>query len=803
MWLNYLKIALRNTWKYRTFSLVNIIGLSVGMATFYVIFSYVQYELGYDNFHEAYDRLYRVNLVTKKDGEVITKDSRTPPAIGKLMKNEIPGVMDFTRVVIFGEGIISCEEKSIREKNILVTDPEHFDVLSYEMTLGAGKESLREPMSVVISASMANLLFGERDPINQFININSGNLDGSSDFMVRGVFKDQDVHSHLRPNVLISYATIHQFINKQIDDSWDWNNLYTYIKTAKDVSPSHIKRQLQLLVQDRIGEKLDGMQVEWEFVLQPVEDIYIDAGYQYEFARGGNKKIVYLLSVIAFFILLIAYVNFINLATSQSTRRSREVGIRKVNGARQAQLIPQFMCESLIINILSFLVAFTLVQSLYTNLADYFRLPPMQGAILSYWPYFGVFVALSTFISGLYPAMVLSSFKPTNMMRGTENLKIKGILLKKVLVVIQFSISLILILGTLTIYLQLQFIRDFDLGINLHNQLIIKSPRLNPEDHAARSDAFKKELLRVGSVEKVASLNEIPGNEIYWRAATFESNSGSILNNPSILPVDDNYFSVFGINLLHGRAFKRETDTYESAVIINRKAADVLGFTTPGNAIGHTVTTEGMTSEIVGVVDNYYQESLKKTIQPVVFRYSSSMLNYFAININGTGADNVIKEVKATFKNMFPDSPFEYFFLDDFYQKQYVPDVLFGKLFNFFALLAILVASLGIFALSLINVLQRTKEIGIRKVLGASATNILGLLSKEYFFLILIATVIGLPVAYWSMKLWLINFVVHVELSWWLFVIPPFVMGVVIVITIAYNSIKAALTDPVKSIRYE
>ncbi|MDN5210656.1 ABC transporter permease [Fulvivirgaceae bacterium BMA12] len=803
MWLNYLKIALRNTWKYRTFSLVNIIGLSVGMATFYVIFSYVQYELGYDNFHKAYDQLYRVNLVTKKDGEVITKDSRTPPAVGKLMKNEIPGVIDFTRVVIFGEGIISCKEKSIREKNILLTDPEHFDVLSYEMIHGAGRESLREPMSVVISASMANLLFGAGDPINQFININSGNLDGSSDFVVRGVFKDQEAQSHLRPNILISYATVHKFLNKQIDDSWDWNNLYTYVRITKGASASHIKKQLQLLAQERIGEKLDGMQVEWEFILQPVADIYIESGYQYEFASGGNKKIVYLLSVIAFFILLIAYVNFINLATSQSTRRSREVGIRKVNGARQMQLIPQFMCEALITNVFSFLVAFTLVQSLYAGLATYFQLPTMQGAILQHWPYFGAFVLFSTLISGIYPAMVLSSFKPTSMIKGTENLKIKGILLKKILVVIQFTISLILILGTLTIYLQLQFIRDFDLGLNLHNQLIVKSPRLNLDNHAARSDTFKKKLLDLSFVEKVASLNEIPGNEIYWRSATFESNNGNILNNPSILPVDDNYFKVFDINLLVGRTFKRKTDTYENAVIINKRAAEVLGFTSPGNAIGHSVVTEGMTSEIVGVVDNYYQESLKKTIQPVVFRYSSSMLNYFAINISDTKTGNIIKEVEATFKNMFPDSPFEYFFLDEFYQKQYIPDVLFGKLFNFFALLAILVASLGIFALSLINVLQRTKEIGIRKVLGASVTSILGLLSKEYFLLIFMATIIGLPIAYWSMKLWLINFVVHVELSWWLFVIPPLIMGVVIVITIAYNSIKAALTDPVKSIRYE
>ena len=600
----------------------------------------------------------------------------------------------------------------------------------------------------------------------------------------------------------MSYATIHKFVNNQIDDSWDWNYLYTYIKTTKGVVPSLINNQLHALVKDRIGEKLAKMQVEWQFTLQPITDIYIDSAYQHEFAGGGNKKIVYLLTGVALFVLLIAYVNFINLSTSQSTRRLKEVGVRKVNGAQPLQLVQQFIFEAFIINVFSFFIAFTLIQSSYSSLAAYFQLPP-QRDLWSDWPFFSGFILLSTILSALYPALVLSSFKPANMMKGFGSLKFKGILLKKVLVVIQFAVSLILILGTISIYSQLQFIKDFDLGFNPHKQLIVKTPELNLEQGVVRLESFKKRLLDISQVEKVALLYEIPGNEIYWRPAIFEGNNGTTLTNPSILPVGTDYFDVFDINLLAGRTFVPARDSARRSVVINNKAAGLLGFTKPEDAIGKSVVTGETTSEIVGVVANYYQESLKKPIKPVVFRFSTIMSHYFAINNLGDNQARTIQNVEAIFKEMFPDSPFEYFFLDEYYQKQYLPDVLFGKLFNFFALLAILVAALGIFALSLIQALQRTKEIGIRKVLGATVPDVLGLLSREYFRLMVLSAAIGLPVAYWVMKLWLNNFVVQVKLSWWLFIVPPMVMTLVIVATIAYNSIKVALTDPVKSIRYE
>ena len=463
-------------------------------------------------------------------------------------------------------------------------------------------------------------------------------------------------------------------------------------------------------------------------------------------------------------------------------------------------MVQQFLYEALIINILSFLIAFTLVQALHGTLINFFQLPP-QGDVAPGWVIFAIFVLFSTVFSGLYPALALSSFKPTNMVKG--GVKLKGVLLKKILVVVQFAVSLILIMGTATIYLQLQFIRDFDLGLDLHNQLIVKAPRLNLNEGAVQSETFQKRLLGIARVEKVTALNEIPGNEIYWRAATFEASNGNTLNNPSVLPVGTGYFSVFGINLLAGRTFSATKDNYHGTVIINQKAALALGFTKPEDAIGRSVKTGEITSEIVGVVDNHYQESLKKPIQPVVFRFSHQMMNYFAINSHADDVALTVKAVQAAFEEMFPDSPFEYYFLDEFYQKQYLPDVLFGKLFNFFALLAILVAALGIFALSLIHSLQRTKEIGIRKVLGASAADVLRLLSWEYFRLMFLSAIIGLPVAYWAMRLWLNNFVVQIGLDWWLFGIPPMVMTLVIIVTIAYNSLKVALTDPVQSIRYE
>lgn len=798
---NQLKIAIRNILRNRLYSFINIIGLGVTLAAIYILFIYVNYELSFDNFQR--DQVYRVNLITKKDNEVVTSDSRTPLVLGKLLKEEIANVEHFTRVPLFGETIISYENQNVRERNALVTDPSHFDVLKYNIVQGDVKKALKEPFSVMISTSLSKKLFGDRDPLNQTIQLNNGNLDGSLDFRITAIFEDQPTNSHLRPHLLLSYATVLNLIGQHIDDSWYWNNLYTYVRLNAHADPDLVANQTNDLVQKYFGENLKKMGVNWSFDLQPVDKIYIEEAHVFEFDKGGNKKLVQYLSMAGMFMLLVAYVNFVNLFTAQSSGRLKEIAIRKINGAKVGHIISQFVLEAVIINAMALLVAFTMVQVFLGSIIDYFEFPPIQSGAFTNWIWLAIISFIVALPAGVYPAFLVSSFQPVISLKGTKNIRVKGVLLKKILVVFQFAASLILIYGTMVIYNQLSFARSYDVGFSTTNRLIVKSPMVSVEDNRIPLKPLKETLLNIATVEKVATLDEIPGNEIYWRAMDYECSNGTKLYKPSVLVVGEDYFDLFDIDSLAGRSFKYEVDSFLSGVILNRTATKALGIDHPGSAVGKSLTIDGHTLPVIGVVEDYFQQSLKTPIKPIVFHFRKNRLHYIALTLDQRHDHSSIDVIGNAYKKMFPTSPFEYYYLDEFYNKQYLPDLMFGKLFRSFAFLVIFVASMGIFALSLLGVSQRTKEVGIRKILGASLLSVLKLLTREYLLLIVFASVAGLPLGYFIMDNWLKNFTYKITPGWWMIIFPAIVMAIVILIAIGYNAIKVAINKPVNAIRHE
>ncbi len=801
MLYNLIKISVRNIGRKRLYSGINIVGLALTIAAAYLLYQYVDHQLSYDDFHRQ--EVYRINLKTLKDNELVNSDSRTPPILGKLAKSEIVGIEEITRLPIFGEAILTYKGKTIREKEILIGEPSHFKVLSYELISGDEAKALGEPFSIMISSNLARRIFNDEDPLYKTIVINNPNLDGSLNFKITGVFQDQPVNSHLRPNLLMSYATVLNLVSPQIDNSWYWNNLYTYVKLSKAQDPETIEFAMNELIENHMAEELDKMGVDWKINLQPIDKIYIENAHDFEFAGGGNKKLVNYLMMAGIFMLLVAYLNFINLYSAQAMSRFREVAIRKINGANLGQVFSQFIIQALIVNLVALSVAFTLVQLFHESVMTYLGFPEVDPNDLWKWLMFCLLSIIVSIIAGAYSSLFITSYKPVTSLKGDKNIKLQGVMVNKLLVIIQFAASVVLIYGTIVIYEQLVFAQQFDVGFSAKNKLIIKSPKAASSVEPRGSRPLKEALLKLSSVQGVSWLDEMPGNEIYWKAFEYECSNGEKLINPSRLVIGEDYFDLFEIKNLAGRSFKFEVDSFLSGVILNKKAIEMLGFDDPLDALDKQLQIDGHRLSIIGIKEDYYQESLKSTIKPQVFHYRKGKLNYIAASISSTAPKQTLNTVKATYEKLYPDSPFEYYWLDDHYNKQYQEDFAFGKLFRSFALLVILVSSMGIFALSLLNVAQKIVEVGIRKILGASVADIIQLLLKEYLLLITTSGIIGTFTGFLLMNNWLNNYVETISLSAWMVVVPVVLLTLFILIAIGYNIIKVAYMRPVKVIQQE
>jgi len=805
MFKNYLLTTFRSIVKRKGFTLLNILGLSIGLAASLLILQYVKDELSYDDFHEYAQDIYRVQYDRYRDGDLIFQCASVFNKVGPALKADYGEVENFCRIYIrYGGGVIRYEDISIKEDNIFNADQSFFEMFSYPLVAGDRQTALKEPNTAVVEEKTAQKYFGSQSPIGKRIRF--GN---SEEYEITGVLRSPE-NSHLKITFLFSYTTYPklwpEMTNKDWEENWGWYDFFNYIQLKPGTDAKQLEHKFPQFVKKH-GEEGDSAKI--KLSLQHLPDIHLYSDLIQEAGVNGNGQSVYFLMIIALGILLIAWVNYINLATARAVERAKEVGVRKSIGAARAQLAFQFVSEAFIIN---FLAVFVSICLLVIALPFFNQLSgkSLTNSVLSdtyFWSVLSVLYFVGSMLSGIYPALVLSSFQPAKVLKGAMKGSKEGLVLRKSLVVFQFVASVALISGTLIVYQQLRFMQNRSLGIDIDQMLVIHSPGVidDQKSYKDKFTTFKNELLRHPSVKKMAGSSEVPGNLIYW------TNGAKRIGGDQELPaiilyrmgIDYDFFNTYGNELIAGRVFSPQFTADSASVVLNRRSVEVLGFKNPDEAVGGFVRIGGDTLTVVGVVENYHQEGLKTDFRQTAFQLTPRAHAYYSVKVETLDLVQTLAYAKEKYSQVFPGNPFDYFFLDTFFNRQYKGDRQFGQVFGFFAMLAIFVASLGLFGLASFTAVQRTKEIGIRKVLGSSVSNIFLLLSKDFLKLVLIANLIAVPVVWIIMNEWLSLFAFHVHITFWIFIIAAVITILIALITVSYQSISAAIANPVKSLRYE
>ncbi|HET7178315.1 MAG TPA: ABC transporter permease [Chryseosolibacter sp.] len=803
---NYLKIAVRNFLKQRTFTFLNIIGLTLGLVASMLIMQYVRYERSFDTFHHNAKDIYRVQYNDWQNGKLRFECAAAVPAVGPALKNNFPEVKRFTRLYPVS-GVVTYQSPdhgviSFFEEKMQITDSSIFEVFDFKLLKGDKFDALSGPNKAVISERAAKKYFGSVDPIGKTITWN-----GRTSFEVRGIFQDIPANSHIKFDFMFSYQTLNNQSHSESETNWGWYDFNTYVLLQPGTNVSALQAKWNAWLENNRGEDWKKYNRKQEFILQPLLDIHLYANLLQESQpeERGDADSVYALTFIALFILIIAWVNYINLATAKSFDRANEVGVRKAMGAEKGQLVYQFIFESLLVNLFAALIAVGIVRLLWPYFAQLSGRPiPVEYMFQrQFWVAIVSFFVAGTFLSGFYPAIVLSSFKPVSVLKGKVMGTSYGNVLRKSLVVFQFVASVVLISGSLVVYQQLRFMRNQKLGVDIKQTLVIKAPGVTDSTYAQKIETFKIEALRVTGVKSMSASTNVPGDEIFW-AGPIRRLTGGPENSISgyTVGIDDDYIPSFDLKLIAGRVFDGKRRNEQRSVILNRAMAEALDFDNPENAIGQKVVHDD-TLEIVGILENYHQMSLKEAIVPLVFRFTPGSSNFFAFKIDNGNYKGILASLAEPWREMFPTNPMDYFFLDQFYNRQYDSDRQFSQIFSLFTLLTIFIACLGLFGLASFMTIQRTKEIGIRKVLGSSPAGIVLLLSKGFIQLVLIANVIAWPLAWWIMNTWLESFPYRIGINPLLFLSAGAAVVMIAFISVGFQTLKASLLNPATTLKYE
>lgn len=807
---NYLNVAFRNLVRYKGYSIINILGLAIGMAACLLILYFVNYEKSYDRFHENSDRIYRLRYErSDQAGGAVRFASCCPPA-GLRIRQKFPEVEKVVRLFRYKAAVSNQDDRSMSqpgnnfiEERMYFAEPELFEIFRYPFITGDPVNGLKEPSTAFVSASTAKKYFGDRNPVGQILSV-----DKKTNYRITGVFEDIPPNSHLKFDILLSYPNLLQKFGNDVEDSWGDSGWYTYLLLKPHADIKALEKKIAALVETEFGEALREYKLTCELPLQPLNDIHLTSHYMLEFENNGDSDTVKFLSILAIFIIIIAWVNYINLSTARSLTRAREVGLRKVSGASRSQLMTQFFSETVILNFFAALFALFLVI-LFLPL---FRLvtgtPVEYGIWAQPWFWFTVFAmfVVGVFFSGLYPVMALTSFQPVTVLKGKLGNAARGISLRKALIVFQFVMALAMLTGTFTVFRQLQYMKNQDLGFSLDNKLVIRAPRVRDASFGSRLQTFREQLLKNPAISHFSVATDVPGKQVWWDAGGITRKGANDNKNYQIVGIDYDYIPLFNLKMAAGRNFSREFPSDSSALILNETASNWLGFANPAAAIGQQVDYWGKMYTVVGVLKDYHQQSVKQAFEPHIFRFMPTgrdVRGLFVLKMNAQNTMPDLAEVKRQFDEFFPGNPFEHYFLDEYYHQQYRPDELFGTVFAIFSFLAIFVTSLGILGLSSFMVAQRTKEIAIRKVMGADVLGITLFLAKDFLLLIILSFVIALPAAYFGITHWLESFAMRMSLSAGLFLLPLLLVMLITAFTISFHVIKAALNNPVDSIRDE
>ena len=806
MLTTYFKIAIRNLKRHRLFSAINILGLTIGMATCMIIMLYVKNELSYDRFNEKADRIVRVVFKGSVQGEKMSEAHVMPPVAQTLMA-DFPEVQAATRLRNGGYPRIIYGEKSFREDALAYADSNLFEVFTLPFLRGDPKTALLAPNTLVISRAIADKYFGTEDPINKTLIFK----DSNTGYKVTGVMENVPKNSHFQFDLFASMASLPE----ARQPSWMTSEFFTYLVLPEGYNYKNLENKLPQVVEKYMGPQLQqAMGITFsEFqkkgnklglFLQPLTDIHLNSNFTHDLGSRGNKLYVYIFMVIAFFMLLIACINFINLSTAAAAKRAKEVGIRKVLGSERMQLVKQFLIESIVLTFIALALAVVIVK-IALPLFNHLSGKELDLQLISdplVLPALLVTGLLTAVLAGSYPALFLSSFRPVTVLKGKFQAGKNGISLRSGLVIFQFFISVSLIIGTIVVYQQLQYIKNKSLGYNKEQVLILRETGLLGD----REDVFRQQLLRDPRILSVSNSGYLPAGPTNNNNFFVYPGDANALEQIKTLryDVDEQYIPTLGIRLLSGRNFSKDLASDSAAVIVNEAAVRSFGWSK--NTVGKTLraaNNEGsqVTYQVIGVVKDFHFKSLHERISPLVMVLGNN--NGLIVKLKTSDVAGLLTSVKKKWSELNPDEPFNYSFLDESFNQTYEFEQKVGQILGIFAGLTIFVACLGLFGLVTFTTEQRIKEIGIRKVLGASVTSIVALLSKDFLKLVLVANLLAWPLAWWIMNTWLRDFAYRINISGWIFIIAGTLTALIAVLIIGIKAIKAGMANPVESLRTE
>lgn len=801
MFKNYLKIAFRNVLKSKGFSSINLAGLAVGLACFILILTYVQFELSYDRFHEKGDRVFQVlGRENSSEAGAVEYSDGIPDVVVPLLVKDFPEIVRATRYFSYttDKAILQNENKIFYQKG-LYTDSEFLQIFSYPLVEGNPEAALDNSNCMLISENVAHKLFGNSSPIGKSIVYRERNT--KYDISITGVFRNIPLNSHLQFDYLLSLKTLSSDKrNSYMFNNWGVGNFKVYVETVTPQVRQAVVEKFPAFLSSHLGIPEDQAKKELDVFLQPIKDIHLKSRIRGELSSNLEIKYVYLFSSIAFIILLIACVNYMNLTTARSTTRAKEIGIRKVVGANRRQLFKQFIGESLLTASIATGIALLLIDLFLlrfnTLIGIDLRVNYLENGTL-------LMLIIGTTLlvgvaSGIYPALVLSAFHPSRVLKEQASLGKKGSLLRNILVVIQFSASIMLIIGTVIIFSQLNYIKSARLGYDREHVVVIP---VQEQETRQKAEAIKNELLQYPEVLNVSLTSGLPIDirSRFLNVKLQKDNGETVKTTLHFDYVDENFLDVFKIKLAQGRGFSRELGGNEQGVLVNESLVKQMGWAEP---MGKKVPLMREEVNVIGVVEDFHFATFHRGIDVMVLYYRK-IGSRIAVRVSPGDVPERIALLRRIFEKHSQSQPFDFIFLDDAYNSLYKKEQRTGEIFGTFAFIGIFIACLGLLGLASFSVERRTKEIGIRKVLGASSTRIAGLLTKEFLWLVVIANVVAWPVAYFAMHAWLQNFAYRIGLNVWMFLLALSATLCIAIITVVTQTLKASLANPVDTLRYE
>jgi putative ABC transport system permease protein len=799
MIFNYIKIAIRNILRHKVYSIINIAGLSVGMACTILILLWVQYELSFDSYHEKADRIYR--LATYMDfGKMRGRYAVSNYIAGKTLAKDYPEVERSARFQkIPFKILLQYKDKQFYEDNIFLADDTVFNIFTFPLIKGDSKNALKRAFSVVITEDMAQKYFGDEDPMGRVIR-----ADNKGDITVTGVMQNVPRNSHFIFNALVSFETlryVHENYQKEMEEDWLDHDNYTYLLLREAYDYRDLNNKFPVFIEKHVGETLNVVGAKVEYFLQPLTQIHLNSKLAYD-TDNGNMAYVYAFSIIAIFVLFIACINFMNLSTARSTSRAKEVGVRKALGAHLGKLVHQFFSETFLLSFVSFVISLVLVEITL----PFFR--SLTGSELSFdyifmpWLILGLFglLAFVAFVAGSYPALFLSAFQTIKVLTGRVKAGAAGSRIRSVLVTFQFTISIGLIIGSVISFSQLSYMKQKRLGFN-KEQIVVM--RIVGDSIGTSIPTIKAELTSYFGIIDVAASSHVPGRILAQHAVVPQGYSLAQTQVMANISFNPDFIPTMGIQIVEGRNFSHEIISDQSeSILINEAAARQYDWK---NSVGKTIRylPNDTNKTVIGVVRDYHLRSLHHKIMPLYIDNDPSNFLYISIKIKPDNVSKTLHFLRKKWAEIAPAQTFDYFFLDESFDLHYQADEKLVVIFSHFTFLAIFVACLGLFGLASFTAEQRTKEIGIRKALGASVSGIILLLSKQFTKWVLVANIIAWPVAYVAMNHWLQNFAYRINIGLGIFILAAILALLIAMLTVGYQAIKAARANPVDSLRYE